>query len=79
MGAHVKHSLRNVPSAVYPLLGFMACAVGGAAFYLGRLATRPDVVWARKSNPQPWNSVKQNETIKMWDPKGAFEKSWSRW
>ncbi|KIJ56910.1 hypothetical protein M422DRAFT_238500 [Sphaerobolus stellatus SS14] len=60
---------------LYAILGF---ALGGAGWYTARLATRPDIIWT-KSNPTPWNSVQQNETIKLMSgPTHKFDKSWSR-
>ncbi|KAG9317146.1 Aldo/keto reductase family-domain-containing protein [Chiua virens] len=57
-----------------PLYAVIGLAVGGATWYLGRLATGPTVVWS-KSNPTPWNNVKPDENIKMMDPSGNFSKS----
>ncbi|KAI9000275.1 hypothetical protein BC832DRAFT_594124 [Gaertneriomyces semiglobifer] len=71
------YSLTNVPSGVYPLFGVMAFAVGGLGYFLYHKSTAPDVIWARKSNPHPWLSVKPNQTSKLYDPFNRFEK-WSR-
>ncbi|KAJ7283444.1 hypothetical protein C8J57DRAFT_1053188 [Mycena rebaudengoi] len=59
---------------VYVLVGG-TCV--GASWYLYRLATRPTVVWT-KSNPQPWQSVDQNQGLKLYEINHKFEKSWSR-
>ncbi|POV95619.1 hypothetical protein PSTT_16137 [Puccinia striiformis] len=40
-------------------------AMGGAGWYLTRLARGPDIIWARHSNPQPWNDVKPGQTTKL--------------
>lgn len=43
---------------------FVCVGIGcaGATFYLLRLAVRnPDVSWARKSNPEPWNEYKAKQ------------------
>ncbi|KIJ37495.1 hypothetical protein M422DRAFT_260172 [Sphaerobolus stellatus SS14] len=69
-------------------------AVGGicsfAVYFLGMKAgTSPDVVWSR-ANPQPWNTIHPNETIKAGmmlgpriDPAGTpqrtYKRKWSRW
>ncbi|KAL2917790.1 hypothetical protein HK105_202663 [Polyrhizophydium stewartii] len=66
----------NTP--VYPLFGIMAFAMGGATFFLTHLARHPEVVWSRRNNPQPYQSVKQNETTKLYNPNGTFERTWSR-
>jgi len=71
------HSLTKVPSAVYPLFAVMAFAVTGASYFLFNRATRQEVVWARKSNPEPWNTISQHQTSKLYDSTGRFEK-WSR-
>ncbi|KAJ3411766.1 hypothetical protein HDV05_001724 [Chytridiales sp. JEL 0842] len=66
------------PIGVYPLFGIMAVAVGGCSWYILRLARGPDVVWAKKSNPTPWLTVKQDQTTKLYDPYGRFKESWTR-
>lgn len=69
----------KAPVGVYPLFGIMAFAVGGCTWYATRLARGPDVAWARKSNPQPWQSVKQGTTTKLYDPFGNFGgRFWTR-
>ncbi|KAF8529234.1 NADH-ubiquinone reductase complex 1 MLRQ subunit-domain-containing protein [Hysterangium stoloniferum] len=59
---------------LYAVIGF---ALAGAGWYTTRLATRPDIIWT-KSNPTPWNNVKQNENIKLMAVNHKFDKSWSR-
>ncbi|KAG8218325.1 Aldo keto reductase [Butyriboletus roseoflavus] len=56
-----------------PLYAVIGLAVGGATWYLTRLAQGPSVVWTR-SNPTPWNDVKPDENTKMLDPSGKFSK-----
>ncbi|KIK42999.1 hypothetical protein CY34DRAFT_82578 [Suillus luteus UH-Slu-Lm8-n1] len=60
-----------------PAYAVIGLAVGGAGWYLTRLARGPTVVWT-KSNPTPWNDIKQDENIKILDPNSRFAKSWSR-
>ena len=64
--------------------------VGGAAWYLGRLALGPTGMYLTatiysvcrrsflvvwtKSNPTPWNSVKPNENTKLMSVEQKFEK-----
>ncbi|KAJ1980606.1 hypothetical protein H4R34_002388 [Dimargaris verticillata] len=63
---------------VLPIIAIMGFAVGGAGWYVLRLAQRPDVVWDRKNNPHPWLDVKQNENIKMFAVSHQFDRSWTR-
>ncbi|KAF9224340.1 hypothetical protein BS17DRAFT_779654 [Gyrodon lividus] len=60
-----------------PLYAVIGLAVGGATWYLARLARGPTVVWT-KNNPTPWNDVKPDENTKLMDPSGKLSKSWSR-
>ncbi|KAJ3045268.1 hypothetical protein HDV00_011140 [Rhizophlyctis rosea] len=71
-------TLARPPSAVYPLFAIIGFAAGGALWYLGRLATRPEVIWNRAGNPTPYQTVQQNQTTKMYNPTGHFESSWTR-
>ncbi|KAL2914048.1 hypothetical protein HK105_206493 [Polyrhizophydium stewartii] len=71
-------SLKKIPVGVYPLFGIMAFAMGGATFFLTHLARHPEVVWSKRNNPQPYQSVKQNETTKLYNPNGSFERTWTR-
>ncbi|POV98473.1 hypothetical protein PSHT_14009 [Puccinia striiformis] len=54
-------------------------AMGGAGWYLTRLARGPDIIWARHSNPQPWNDVKPGQTTKLMSvnqefPNGSYKR-----
>jgi len=60
-----------------PIYVLLAGALGGAGWYLSRLALRPEVVWT-KNNPTPWNSVEQGTTTKLYHGRHEFDKSWSR-
>ncbi|KIK99717.1 hypothetical protein PAXRUDRAFT_822487 [Paxillus rubicundulus Ve08.2h10] len=60
-----------------PLYAVIGLAVGGATWYLSRLARGPTVVWT-KNNPTPWNDVKPDENTKLMDVQGRFSKSWTR-
>ncbi|KII95960.1 hypothetical protein PLICRDRAFT_97080 [Plicaturopsis crispa FD-325 SS-3] len=60
-----------------PMYAIIGIAVGGASWYVYRLAMGPQVVWTR-SNPTPWNSIKQEENTKLMSVNQKFEKSWSR-
>ncbi|KAI9009618.1 hypothetical protein BC832DRAFT_551963 [Gaertneriomyces semiglobifer] len=74
----VHYSLRNVPSGVYPLFAVMGVAVAGVFYVAARRSQNPDVVWSSRSNPTPWNTVKQDEQVKLYDPHGRYQKTWSR-
>ncbi|KAJ3004662.1 hypothetical protein HKX48_001106 [Thoreauomyces humboldtii] len=55
----------------------MGFAMGGLGYVVYHKTTGPDCIWARKSNPQPWNAVQPHHTTKMYDPSGKFER-WGR-
>ncbi|KAJ3045229.1 hypothetical protein HDV00_011101 [Rhizophlyctis rosea] len=65
------------PTAVWPLAAVMGFAVAGATYRAIHATQAPDVIWSRR-NPKPFESIKQNETPKIYDPNGKFEKKWSR-
>ncbi|EGF80523.1 hypothetical protein BATDEDRAFT_88731 [Batrachochytrium dendrobatidis JAM81] len=69
---------RPVPVGVYPLFGIMAFATGGVLYFVAHLVRHQDVVWSRKNNPTPFQSIQKNETTKLYNPNGSFEKKWSR-
>jgi len=60
-----------------PIYVIMTGAIGGAGWYMYRLSTRPDVVWTRK-NPEPFQTVKPNETTKMMAGNHKFDGKWTR-
>jgi len=60
-----------------PIYAVIGLAVGGASWYLVRLAQGPSVVWT-KNNPTPWNTVKPEENTKLMAVNQKFERSWSR-
>ncbi|KAI9624220.1 hypothetical protein KEM48_009118 [Puccinia striiformis f. sp. tritici PST-130] len=65
--AAMKHWYDPAAIPIYVVIG---TAMGGAGWYLTRLARGPDIIWARHSNPpnltsssflgilEPWNDVK---------------------
>ncbi|KAG8726688.1 hypothetical protein FRC12_023171 [Ceratobasidium sp. 428] len=61
-----------------PIYAVVVGAVGGAGWYLGRLARGPDVVWDRRGNPTPWMSVQQGMQTKLMTVNQKFDKVWSR-
>ncbi|KAG9011135.1 hypothetical protein FRB90_007455 [Tulasnella sp. 427] len=65
------------PEAI-PIYAVIGIAVGGATWYLTRLARGPDVIWDRKNNPQPWLNVDQGTNTKMMAVNQKFDKSYTR-
>ncbi|CAO1633566.1 unnamed protein product [Jaminaea pallidilutea] len=63
---------------VLPIYAITAMAVGGASWYLFRLAKGPDVIWDRKNNPQPWQNVQPGTQTKMMSVNQEFEKKYKR-
>ncbi|ORX79945.1 hypothetical protein K493DRAFT_320970 [Basidiobolus meristosporus CBS 931.73] len=63
---------------VLPIVGILSMAVGGAAWYVSRLARGSQVVWDRKGNPYPWRSIEQDTNQKLYAVNKEFNKSWSR-
>ncbi|KAH7916711.1 hypothetical protein BJ138DRAFT_1138992 [Hygrophoropsis aurantiaca] len=60
-----------------PIYAVIGLAVGGAGWYLARLARGPTVVWT-KNNPTPWNDVKPDENTKLMSVNQQFSRSWTR-
>ena len=62
-----------MPVEVYPIVAVSVLAVGGATWYLTRLARSPDVIWDKKvcafklcqNNPTPWNNVEPGTQYKL--------------
>ncbi|XP_062382701.1 NADH dehydrogenase [ubiquinone] 1 alpha subcomplex subunit 4-like 2 [Sardina pilchardus] len=52
MMEHAKKHPGLIPQFFFILLG-----MGGASFYLFRLAKGPHVTWKHGSNPEPWNNL----------------------
>ncbi|KAI9299183.1 hypothetical protein K502DRAFT_333974 [Neoconidiobolus thromboides FSU 785] len=63
---------------VLPIVVIIGGALGGAGWYVSRLARGVDVVWDRKNNPHPWQNVDQDTNIKMFSISKDFPKSYSR-
>ncbi|KAF8257696.1 hypothetical protein EI94DRAFT_1582596 [Lactarius quietus] len=60
-----------------PIYVVVGAVVAGGSWYLTRLARGPSIIWT-KSNPTPWNDVKQDENVKMMSVNQKFERSWTR-
>ncbi|KAJ2158127.1 hypothetical protein GGF46_003999 [Coemansia sp. RSA 552] len=65
-------------SELIPIYGTTIIAVSVCGFFASRALQNPEVVWNKKENPHPWQSVQQNENIKLLDYSNTFEKQWSR-
>ncbi|KAH8550280.1 NADH-ubiquinone reductase complex 1 MLRQ subunit-domain-containing protein [Umbelopsis sp. PMI_123] len=63
---------------IVPIYAVVGGAVGLAGWYLNRLAHGTEVVWARKSNPYPWQHVDQDTQVKWMTVNQKFEKTYSR-
>ncbi|KAG9103972.1 nucleotidyltransferase [Ceratobasidium sp. 392] len=57
-----------------PIYAVVVGAVGGAGWYLTRLARGPDVIWDRRGNPTPWMSVQQGMQTKLMTVNQKFDK-----
>ncbi|EJD42965.1 hypothetical protein AURDEDRAFT_167913 [Auricularia subglabra TFB-10046 SS5] len=60
-----------------PLVAIIGFAVSGGTWFLFRGISRPDVIWTR-TNPQPWNDIKEGETPKLLDGRHKFDHAWRR-
>jgi len=63
---------------IVPVVLVLGCGVGGASWYLTRLARGPEVVWAKKSNPYPWQNVDQDTNVKLMSVQRDFKKQYVR-
>ncbi|KAH8830617.1 Aldo/keto reductase family-domain-containing protein [Flagelloscypha sp. PMI_526] len=54
-------------------------SVSGAAWYVFRLSRGPTVIWSQNANPEPYSSIKQNQTTKLMNVNPKLDGgSWSR-
>ncbi|ORY32564.1 NADH-ubiquinone reductase complex 1 MLRQ subunit-domain-containing protein [Naematelia encephala] len=56
---------KNLPVEVYPIVAIMGIAVGGASYYLYKLAMGNEVVWDRKGDWKPWDKIKYDQNTKF--------------
>jgi NADH dehydrogenase (ubiquinone) 1 alpha subcomplex subunit 4 len=63
---------------IYPLLGILGCALGGAAFFGAHALKAPDVVWDHKDNPHPWLEIRDGEQVKLITMNQQYDKRWDR-
>jgi NADH dehydrogenase (ubiquinone) 1 alpha subcomplex subunit 4 len=71
-------TLRKVPYGVYPIFAFVGAGIGGAGYFISHALFNPDNVFDKKNNPTPYESVKQYQTTKFYNPSGYFKEKWSR-
>ena len=68
MAGFIRYQLtmfRKHPDLI-PLAVAVGCAATGGTLAAIRAATKyPDVSWDRKRNPEPWNHIKQNQSVKF--------------
>ncbi|KAA1091742.1 hypothetical protein PGTUg99_009142 [Puccinia graminis f. sp. tritici] len=74
--AAMKHWYDPAAIPIYVVIG---TAMGGATWYLSRLARGPDIIWDRRGNPQPWNDVKPGQNTKLMSvnqefPNGTYKR-----
>eukprot|EP00037_Helgoeca_nana_P001347 m.26400 g.26400 ORF g.26400 m.26400 type:complete len:90 (+) comp11741_c0_seq1:115-384(+) len=50
---------------ILPVVAAVGVACVGAVFYMGRLCTRPDVVWSGRQD-MPWTRVSQKTNLHVW-------------
>lgn len=67
-------SLRSHPSLI-PLFVCVGAGAAGAAFYVGRLATRNlDVKWNKSKADYPWNQTGPSYQYKFYSPKRDYSR-----
>ncbi|TFY82525.1 hypothetical protein EWM64_g1491 [Hericium alpestre] len=76
MSRNLRHSFAKNWFAVeaIPIYAVVGFVVVGGTWYLSRLARGPAVVWTR-ANPTPWNTVEQDENVKIMSVNQKFDKS----
>ena len=51
---------------IIPLAAAVACvSVGATLFVIRNAVTNPDVSWNKRTNPEPWNEIQQNQRTKL--------------
>ena len=63
---------------IYPLIGSLTCALGGAAYVGVHAAKAPDVAWNHKTNPYPWQDIKDGEQVKLVALNQKYNNRWER-
>ncbi|KZV62285.1 hypothetical protein PENSPDRAFT_692654 [Peniophora sp. CONT] len=60
-----------------PIIGIVSVVMSGGTWYLYRISQGPSIVWTR-ANPQPWNSIKEDETPKIMTIHQQASHGWHR-
>lgn len=63
---------------VYPIVGILGVALSGAVFFGARAIRAPDVAWNPKSNPYPWQEIKDGEQVKLVALNQKYDHRWER-
>ncbi|KAI7898710.1 NADH-ubiquinone reductase complex 1 MLRQ subunit-domain-containing protein [Cokeromyces recurvatus] len=63
---------------IYPIVGILTFALSGAAYFGARAMRAPDVVWNSKSNPHPWQEIKDGEQVKLIALNQKYDNRWQR-
>ncbi|KAJ7477106.1 hypothetical protein B0H11DRAFT_1290902 [Mycena galericulata] len=60
-----------------PIVVLVTGMVSFASYFTYRSAMGPSIQWSKK-NPEPWNSIRPNEGVKMVQINQKFDKTWRR-
>ncbi|KAI8967401.1 hypothetical protein BDF20DRAFT_900873 [Mycotypha africana] len=63
---------------VYPIVGILSIALSGAGFFGYRAMKAPDVVWSSRTNPYPWQAIKDGEQVKLITMNQKYKHRWQR-
>ncbi|KAI8333414.1 hypothetical protein BC941DRAFT_434655 [Chlamydoabsidia padenii] len=74
---HFIRQAKNKPE-IFPIVGILGCALGGAVFISIHQARAPDVVWDHKDNKFPWQDIQGNEQVKLTTVNQKYDNRWHR-
>lgn len=63
---------------VYPIVGILSVALGGAVYFGSRALRAPDVAWNHKHNPYPWQDIKEGDQVKLIALNQKYDQRWER-
>ncbi|ORZ02325.1 hypothetical protein BCR43DRAFT_5345 [Syncephalastrum racemosum] len=63
---------------IVPLIVIVGGALGGAGYIGLKQAKAPDVAWNHKSNPYPWQDIKEGEQVKLLALNQKYTNRWER-
>jgi NADH dehydrogenase (ubiquinone) 1 alpha subcomplex subunit 4 len=78
MSALVQFLKKSQKPEVYPIIGILSVALVGAGYVGVHAAKAPDVAWDHKSNPYPWQDIKEGEQVKLLALNQKYERRWDR-